>query len=170
MSLEKQSARYHDKGREYQRSPEWREKISLALKEKAKSPEHIENLKRAFANRLPPQIQSKDCAACGRKFQPGSNSARFCRSADCTSWGLDRKRHRATSPMCQICGTTERLKADHCHERNVFRGVLCNNCNSGLGFFADDPTRLLGAVQYLERTAHLHPVTATPATADATNQ
>ena len=56
--------------------------------------------------------------------------------------------------MCAICG--ERLDSlsrpyhiDHCHSTNVVRGILCLNCNVGLGNFKDDPTRLESALSYL---------------------
>lgn len=53
---------------------------------------------------------------------------------------------------CTICGTaqTKRLSADHCHKSGKFRGLLCPNCNVGLGFFKDDPVRLLAAIKYLK--------------------
>lgn len=40
---------------------------------------------------------------------------------------------------------------DHCHATNALRGVLCRNCNLGLGYFRDEPDRLLAAVDYLQR-------------------
>ena len=46
---------------------------------------------------------------------------------------------------CAICGIkpeTKRLDLDHCHTTKKIRGLLCNNCNRGLGHFKDD-TRLL---------------------------
>ena len=52
---------------------------------------------------------------------------------------------------CAICGNTERLRIDHCHVSERVRGVLCDSCNKGLGFFRDDPARLRAAIRYLKR-------------------
>ena len=51
---------------------------------------------------------------------------------------------------CAICGNTERLRIDHCHVSERVRGVLCDSCNKGLGFFRDDPARLRAAIRYLD--------------------
>lgn len=53
--------------------------------------------------------------------------------------------------VCAICGG-EPNAVDHDHKTNAVRGLLCRNCNSGIGFFADDVSRLRSAIQYLERT------------------
>lgn len=55
--------------------------------------------------------------------------------------------------LCAICGgsCTKALAADHCHSSGVFRGLLCNNCNRGLGHFKDSPALLYNAMKYLER-------------------
>lgn len=53
---------------------------------------------------------------------------------------------------CQICSgglTPETLNIDHSHSTGEFRGVLCRRCNTGLGFFKDDPGLLEGAAAYL---------------------
>jgi len=39
---------------------------------------------------------------------------------------------------------------DHCHSTGKIRGVLCNLCNLGLGFFQDDPERMIRAASYLD--------------------
>jgi hypothetical protein len=54
---------------------------------------------------------------------------------------------------CAICRTNTPGGAgwatDHCHETNRVRGILCNNCNLGIGLFADDTARLRAAIAYL---------------------
>ena len=39
---------------------------------------------------------------------------------------------------------------DHCHETNTFRGWICHHCNTGLGAFSDETTRLAHAMRYLD--------------------
>ena len=53
---------------------------------------------------------------------------------------------------CAICGmiSFDRvLHIDHCHTTNKVRGLLCNNCNSGLGMFRDELNILIAAANYL---------------------
>lgn len=38
---------------------------------------------------------------------------------------------------------------DHNHDTLEIRGVLCNNCNSGIGFFKEDPVVIARALSYL---------------------
>lgn len=65
---------------------------------------------------------------------------------------------------CAICGTyfsedgclinetvPSAAKLDHDHNSGELRGVLCNNCNRGLGLFKDDPILLQTAISYLNR-------------------
>jgi hypothetical protein len=56
--------------------------------------------------------------------------------------------------LCPICGKSLELTGrdtcvDHCHATNNIRGVLCNNCNAGLGKFKDNPHFLNNAITYL---------------------
>lgn len=65
--------------------------------------------------------------------------------------------------VCAICrreppvivrkkrGVCKKLYVDHCHASGVIRGLLCHNCNFGLGYFKDDPERLFSAIEYLRR-------------------
>ena len=54
---------------------------------------------------------------------------------------------------CAICGKETQLSVDHNHETGMFRGLLCNRCNSGLGFYEFMVnSNLLGKIQvYLDR-------------------
>lgn len=55
---------------------------------------------------------------------------------------------------CAICSTVMTLPhVDHDHATNKLRGLLCCNCNIGLGNFRDSIPRLLWAVDYLRRYA-----------------
>lgn len=59
---------------------------------------------------------------------------------------------------CAICfqsetrilrGKLTRLCVDHNHDDGTVRGLLCSNCNAGVGRFQDDPERILKAYEYL---------------------
>ena len=46
----------------------------------------------------------------------------------------------------------EALAVDHDHtEREIIRGLLCNNCNTAIGSFEDSAERLKAAIAYLEQ-------------------
>jgi hypothetical protein len=69
---------------------------------------------------------------------------------------------KSQNGVCAICnqpeiatrlGKVKALAVDHCHKSGKIRGLLCSDCNTGIGKLKDDPKVLLAAIQYL--TYHL---------------
>ncbi|MFE5535310.1 endonuclease VII domain-containing protein [Streptomyces sp. NPDC056492] len=54
--------------------------------------------------------------------------------------------------LCCLCLRALAVHVDHCHKTGRVRGVLCFNCNTGLGLLKDSPDRILRAAEYLEGT------------------
>lgn len=62
--------------------------------------------------------------------------------------------------LCKICqkipsGRWDELCIDHDHVTGKVRGLICHNCNVGIGNFFDDPLLLEKAAEYLRK----HPQT-----------
>jgi hypothetical protein len=51
--------------------------------------------------------------------------------------------------ICAICGCEKTLVIDHCHGTRRFRGLLCHNCNSGIGKLRESPELFASALAYL---------------------
>ena len=56
---------------------------------------------------------------------------------------------------CMICfvDVSHNPQLDHCHDTGEWRGVLCRDCNIGLGMFKDHTPRLINAILYLSQSS-----------------
>ena len=78
-------------------------------------------------------------------------------------WSKERwDEHRKVGKLkCEICSKQtieagrgshrDRACADHCHETNTPRGIICSGCNKALGFAKDNPDTLRAMIEYLEK-------------------
>lgn len=91
------------------------------------------------------------CCRAGRDTPSRRNKPSYKREAH----GLNGPESHAfkAGKVCEICGSAEALRVDHCHRQGRLRGVLCHRCNTGLGMLGDDVERMRAAIAYLERHA-----------------
>lgn len=119
------------------------------------------------------KFNTKKCKNCFKEYQPNSPCNLYC-SEDCSKEGkasrylertygitIDDYKSMAVAQdhKCLICGGPGfKLKeshnlvlvVDHCHRTGTIRGLLCPNCNRGLGLFQDNPEFLQLAKSYVE--------------------
>jgi hypothetical protein len=69
------------------------------------------------------------------------------------TYGLSKEEYdillKSANYCCQICKGKKRLCVDHCHSTGKVRGILCGNCNSGIGKLGDNKEMVLKAYSYL---------------------
>jgi hypothetical protein len=71
------------------------------------------------------------------------------------TWASVQALYEAQHGCCAICAQVfaDAFSGhiDHNHETGKVRGLLCNNCNTGLGMFGESLTSLAQAITYLEK-------------------
>ena len=127
-----------------------------------KNPWHRSCSKNCNQNVKRKSERTKYCDFCEERFlDESSNNRRKSCSQKCrklmnraNKYKLEpgALRYLLQSP-CFICGDeiedSKKRHIDHCHESGEPRGILCHNCNIGLGMFHDDPIRLEKASKYI---------------------
>lgn len=115
------------------------------------------------------RTECKDCLNIARTKQPRyrvwhrENKQRvkdYMKNYDLgRTYGSDIKEYNrlltVQNDSCAICNSKEakgkgHFHVDHCHLTGKIRGLLCHNCNVGIGHFNDDTQKLLNAIKYLE--------------------
>lgn len=104
-------------------------------------------------------MSERVCLDCHSDYRQEQNARRLSRASGVRV--LASHLRKAQQGRCAICGCAEadsprgRLHLDHDHTTQQVRGLLCGNCNVGLGHFKDEPSRLRAAIKYLYRAAQV---------------
>lgn len=105
-----------------------------------------------------PKAKAKTRRAIAR-YRQTEHGKRRTKSANLQSdYGITIERFEemleAQNNSCAICSTlfTDQIRphVDHCHDSGIVRGLLCRQCNIGIGLLRDDPLILSAAFDYLE--------------------
>ncbi len=135
-------------------------KCSSCLEEKPASKEHYtsnKNCKEGIS------FECKLCNAKRTKKWVTANKARLTSQAKeyhlKRTYSLDQEQFQyllsKQGGKCAICDQTDwgfkGPSVDHCHKTNEIRGLLCRNCNTGIGHLQDDPTLVQKALEYLSK-------------------
>jgi hypothetical protein len=131
----------------------------------------------AYAARNPEKVKeqskrskAKQRAANPEKFAQRNKNWRI-KNADKLRWyevsrkfGISQAEYsdlyESQNGVCAICrnpetatrnGVVRALAVDHCHSSGRIRGLLCSNCNTGIGKLKDDPNVIRRAAEYLDK-------------------
>lgn len=104
--------------------------------------------------------KNREQLAAGQRARYAKDPSRYADYELTSRLGLPRgtydKMLAAQGGKCAICKTdtpgerTRRFAVDHCHDTDVIRGLLCGNCNRGIGYLQHSEDILLAAAVYLK--------------------
>ena len=93
------------------------------------------------------RLRRPECSLCTKTANRGKDVARRIAKVQ----GVSYKAPEGT--CCAICGKAyNKMVFDHCHEKELFRGYLCDPCNRSLGVLGDNVQGLIAAINYLNKT------------------
>ena len=105
---------------------------------------------------------TSQCKSCRKKYTT-KRTKNYMRNYDLKkSYGITLDDYNSMlskqNGCCFICethvddintGRKKNLCVDHCHKTNEVRGLLCDNCNRGIGLLRDSKELLKRAIKYL---------------------
>ena len=92
------------------------------------------------------RLRRGECETCNKKIAVGKNEAKKLAK----EIGIPYKAPDGTT--CEICGKTEKIVFDHHHDKNIFRGWLCNGCNRSIGMLGENIDNIAKVLNYLNKT------------------
>lgn len=127
----------------------WNNKEKGYRQSKCKSCVHEYN--DAYRQRDPDRLRVKWKKASAKYYAPDKRRNKTLRA-----YGLTEETYNemfdSQGGKCLICGDALTLVVDHDHVTGKVRGLLCNQCNVGLGSFKDRLDLLRNAVLYLQKS------------------
>lgn len=105
--------------------------------------EEEKNLSEFFRNKSTKDGHTVYCKPC---FNKNTRNAKNLKRYGLSTEEIDKLKVSG----CELCGTNINLHIDHNHDTGEFRGILCTNCNRGIGHLKDSPDLLRKAIAYLE--------------------
>lgn len=91
----------------------------------------------------------KECRSAKQKTNPNVTDYKLR-----NRYGITKADRDALGSACEICGSQSRVGVDHNHETGVIRGLLCRDCNLGLGKLGDSAERIAKALEYMLKSRH----------------
>lgn len=157
----------------------WKKKWRDENPEKAKEQDRQRYLRQrerrlAYQSRYRKDNPDKVLAANRASYQKSEKQRARSKSVTYEKYGLTaddvKKMYGDQGGLCKICYKPLRspddlsfrdrkhheMNIDHCHTSGAVRGLLCGQCNMGLGCFVDSCDALTNAIAYLEN-APLYP-------------
>lgn len=122
------------------------------------------NLEKRTRSKCPKKLEKRRIARLHHSRKPETKLKRIKRDLE-SKFNITYedyvKLRRYQKNQCAICSNKlssydsrqkvqRRLSLDHCHKTNKVRGLLCNQCNLGLGFFKDSIDLFEAAIKYLK--------------------
>ena len=130
------------------------EKTRLAGRAKAKQ--------RYYENK---SFHQMECQWCESSFE-SETKVKYCsdkcrkeKATHCArlnTYGLSKEEYQSllerSGGLCEVCKEKKAAHIDHDHKTGAVRGLLCQQCNHGLGNFQDNVALLNRASEYLSRS------------------
>lgn len=103
------------------------------------------------------RVSNRSCTECNKKWAKEMSPQRRKNHKLKSLYGISleeyNKINESQNNVCAICKSPCNIKkilsVDHDHNTSFVRGLLCHNCNTGLGNFKDSEQLLAAAIKYL---------------------
>ena len=96
------------------------------------------------------RLRRSECSVCTKK----ANKSKIEAKNKAKELGIPFEAPIGT--LCGICNKSSsnrnKMVFDHCHEKNIFRGYLCDSCNRSIGVLGDNIDGIIRVFNYLSIT------------------